>query len=190
LVDLIHVCETIRPEYHQPKASHLTLIFYDTETTGTHTAFDQIVQFAAIRTDDDLNELGRFDLRSRLLPWVIPSPGALRATGMTIDMITHESRRSHYDMVTKIRRTLGTACPATFISDNAMRFDEELLRQAFYQCLHPPLPDEHPGQHAGRDHPHHFSATGCQTAFNRDPRSACKRDPFGGGFRAHGVGRA
>ena len=26
-------------------------VFYDTETTGTETAFDQILQFGAIRTD-------------------------------------------------------------------------------------------------------------------------------------------
>ncbi len=31
-------------------------VFYDTETTGTEKAFDQILQFAAIKTDDDLNE--------------------------------------------------------------------------------------------------------------------------------------
>ncbi len=43
-------------------------VFYDTETTGTETAFDQILQFAAIRTDDDLNEVDRFDIRCRLLP--------------------------------------------------------------------------------------------------------------------------
>ena len=43
-------------------------VFYDTETTGTETPFDQILQFAAIRTDDALNELERFNIRCRLLP--------------------------------------------------------------------------------------------------------------------------
>ena len=52
-------------------------MFYDTETTGIETAFDQILQFAAIRTDDDLNELGCFNIRCRLLPHIIPSPIAL-----------------------------------------------------------------------------------------------------------------
>ena len=55
-------------------------VFYDTETTGTDTVFDQILQFAAIRTDDDLNELERFSLRCRLLPHIIPSPIALLLT--------------------------------------------------------------------------------------------------------------
>jgi len=32
----------------------MPFIFYDTETTGTPTSFDQILQFAAIKTDDAL----------------------------------------------------------------------------------------------------------------------------------------
>ena len=55
-------------------------VFYDTETTGTETPFDQILQFAAIRTDDALNELERFNIRCRLLPHIIPSPKALLIT--------------------------------------------------------------------------------------------------------------
>lgn len=55
-------------------------VFYDTETTGTDITFDQILQFSAIRTDDDLNELDRFEIRSRLLPHVVPPPGALMTT--------------------------------------------------------------------------------------------------------------
>ena len=37
--------------------------FYDTETTGLSAPFDQIVQFAAIHTDDELNEIERVNLR-------------------------------------------------------------------------------------------------------------------------------
>ena len=58
-------------------------VFYDTETTGTETPFDQILQFAAIRTDDALNELKRFNIRCRLLPHIIPSPKALLITQVT-----------------------------------------------------------------------------------------------------------
>jgi exodeoxyribonuclease-1 len=62
------------------RANKMPLVFYDTETTGTNTAFDQLLQFAAILTDDDLNELDRFEVRCRLMPHVVPSPGALTAT--------------------------------------------------------------------------------------------------------------
>jgi exodeoxyribonuclease-1 len=116
----------------------LSFVFYDTETTGTHSAFDQILQFAAIRTDDDLQEIDRFEIRSRLLPYVVPSPGALRVTGLTIDQLLDEALPSHYEMVAQMRRALGAWCPAAFVGYNSLRFDEEFLRQAFYQCLHPP----------------------------------------------------
>ena len=54
----------------------MAMVFYDTETTGIKPHFDQILQFAAILTDNDLNEVERFEIRSRLLPNVVASPGA------------------------------------------------------------------------------------------------------------------
>lgn len=114
------------------------LIWYDTETTGTNAAFDQILQFAAIQTDDDLNETGRFEVRSRLLPYVVPSPSALRVTGLTIDDLLDERHPSYYEMVSRVREALAGWCPSAFVGYNSIRFDEEFLRQAFYQCLHPP----------------------------------------------------
>lgn len=116
----------------------MSFVFYDTETTGTHTSFDQILQFGAIRTDANLNELERFEIRCRLDSHVVPSPGALRVTGMTVDQITNPELPTHYEMVCSIRERLSEWCPATFVGWNTMRFDEQLLRQAFYKCLHPP----------------------------------------------------
>lgn len=116
----------------------MSFVFYDTETTGTNSAFDQILQFAAIQTDADLQEIDRFEIRSRLLPYVVPSPHALRVTGLTIDQLLDEAHPNHYEMVTRLRRTLDGWCPAAFVGYNSLRFDEEFLRQAFYQCLHPP----------------------------------------------------
>ncbi|MDZ4371579.1 MAG: exonuclease domain-containing protein [Phenylobacterium sp.] len=116
----------------------MSFVFYDTETTGTNSAFDQILQFAAVRTDADLQKIDRFEIRSRLLPYVVPSPHALRVTGLTIDQLLDEAHPSHYQMVTQICRALGAWRPAAFVGFNSLRFDEEFLRQAFYQCLHPP----------------------------------------------------
>ena len=112
-------------------------VFYDTETTGTNTAFDQILQFAAIRTDDDLNELERFSIRCRLLPHIIPSPIALLLTRVTPAMLTDSDLPSHYAMIRQIRDTLLKWSPATFIGFNSIVFDETLLRQALFQTLHP-----------------------------------------------------
>jgi len=65
----------------------MNFVFYDTETTGTHTTLDQILQFAAVLTDADLKELDRFEIRCRLLPHVIPAPGALLATRLKPAML-------------------------------------------------------------------------------------------------------
>ena len=116
----------------------MSYVFYDTETTGVSTAFSQILQFAAIKTDDDLNEIERFDVRCRLLPHVVPSPGALLVTKITPEQLVDESLPSHYEAVVAIRRKLAEWSPAVFIGYNSIGFDEELLRQAFFQTLQPP----------------------------------------------------
>ena len=58
-------------------------VFYDLETTGISPAYDQPLQFAAIRTDDSFAEIERINLRCRIAPHIIPSPQALIITGVT-----------------------------------------------------------------------------------------------------------
>ena len=54
-----------------------TYLFYDLETTGLNKCFDQVLQFAAIRTDKELNELEQHEIKIKLNADVIPSPQAL-----------------------------------------------------------------------------------------------------------------
>jgi exodeoxyribonuclease-1 len=115
----------------------MSFVFYDTETTGLATHYDQILQFAAIRTDADLNETGRIEVRSRLQSHLVPHPAALRVTGMTIDQITDQNLPSHYETVRQVRETLLGWSPAIFVGYNSLNFDEHLLRQALFQTLHP-----------------------------------------------------
>ena len=116
----------------------MSFVFYDTETTGLNTSFDQILQFGAIRTDHELRELERFEIRCRLLPHVVPSPQALLTNGITVERLTDPGLPSHYEMVRAIRAKLEEWSPAIFIGHNSIHFDEVLLRQAFYQTLHDP----------------------------------------------------
>lgn len=115
----------------------MSFVFYDTETTGIETAFDQILQFAAIKTDDDFVELDRIDIRCRLLPWVVPSPKALLVTKVTPAMLVDARLPSHFEAIAQIRAKLLEWSPATFVGYNSIAFDEDLLRQAFFQNLHP-----------------------------------------------------
>lgn len=115
----------------------MAFVSYDTETTGIDTMFDQVLQFAAILTDDNLVEVDRFEIRSRLLPHVIASPGAMNVTGVTAQQLEDASYPSHYEMVCQIHEKLRSWQPAQFVGHNSIMFDEALLRSAFYKCLLP-----------------------------------------------------
>jgi exodeoxyribonuclease-1 len=54
-----------------------TYLFYDLETSGLNPCFDQVMQFAAIRTDLDFKELERAQFFVRLSPDTIPAPMAI-----------------------------------------------------------------------------------------------------------------
>lgn len=114
----------------------MAFIFYDTETTGLAAGFDQILQFAGIVTDDDLNPIEEINLRCRLQAHVIPSPGALVITGVRPSDITG-ANLSHYEMIREIRALIERYTPAVMIGYNSISYDEAMLRQAFYQTLNP-----------------------------------------------------
>src|SRR5438445_13264999 len=101
----------------------MSFVFYDAETTGTHTAFDQILQFAAIRTDSELNELDRFEIRCRLLPHIAPSPSAMLVTGITADQLADPGLPTHYEMIRAIYRKLRSWYPTVFVGFNSLHFD-------------------------------------------------------------------
>ena len=62
-------------------------VFYDLETTGMNPAFDQILQFAAVKTDLDLNEIERYQYRLELRNDVVPHPAALLVNRLSIENI-------------------------------------------------------------------------------------------------------
>lgn len=115
----------------------MTFVFYDTETTGIDTYYDQIVQFGAIQTDDGLNELERYDVRIRIQPHIIPSPFALHINGLTPADVNDPLLPSHFEAVKSLHRRIVGWSPSLFFGYNSIEFDEILLRQAFYQTLLP-----------------------------------------------------
>jgi exodeoxyribonuclease-1 len=116
----------------------MSLVFYDIETTGVDTHFDQILQFAAIKTDAFFEEVDRFEIRCRLLPHVVPSPDAMIVNGVRASQLVDTSKPTHYEMVRKIVTKLQSWSTAIFAGWNTVKFDEEILRQALYKTLHRP----------------------------------------------------
>jgi exodeoxyribonuclease-1 len=115
----------------------MTFVFYDLETTGLDDPFDQIIQFAAIVTDDSLEVIDKVDYRCRLSPHVLPNPIALAVTGVSPSILTDKSLPSQFEFAQKIREYIGQWSPATWVGYNSLAFDENYLRQLFYQMLQP-----------------------------------------------------
>ncbi|MBL7234200.1 exonuclease domain-containing protein [Komagataeibacter oboediens] len=113
-------------------------IFYDLETTGTNIVFDQIMQFGAVLTDRNLVELDRFEIRCRLLPWIVPAPGALLVTDTDVRLLDDPTLPDFYSMMRAIAQQLNAWGRATFVGYNSIPFDEPFLQRAFWQALLPP----------------------------------------------------
>ncbi len=109
-----------------------SFLFYDLETTGLNPCFDQILQFAAIRTDLSFNELERIELQVKLNPFVIPHPMAMMTHGMSIEDM--QNGISEYEAILKIHALLNT--PGTIsLGYNTLGFDDEFLRFSFFRHL-------------------------------------------------------
>ncbi len=109
-----------------------TYLFYDIETTGLSKVFDQILHFAAIRTDMQLNEIERYELKIKLNPDVIPSPDAMIIHRMRLSDI-HQGV-SEYAAIKQIHQWMNQ--PNTIsLGYNTLKFDDEFLRFSFYRNL-------------------------------------------------------
>ena len=116
----------------------MAFVFYDTETTGVDTNFDQILQFGAIKTDGDMNELDRFEVRCRLMPHVVPSPKALQVTRITPSMLIDPAIPTYFEAIQLIHKKMSEWSPATFMGFSSVGFDDEILRREFFKSLRKP----------------------------------------------------
>jgi exodeoxyribonuclease I len=110
-------------------------LFYDIETTGLNKAFDQVLQFAAIRTDRQLNEIDRHSVTVTLRPDVIPSPAALLTNRIAVTEFS--GGLCEYEAAEQIHRLMNQ--PGTIsLGYNTMGFDDEFMRFSFHRNLLPP----------------------------------------------------
>ncbi|MFZ9036134.1 MAG: exonuclease domain-containing protein [Francisellaceae bacterium] len=123
-------------DVHQTlKMSSTTLLFYDLETSGIDKCFDQVMQFAAIRTDLAFNEIERHNILIKLNPDTIPSPDAMITHH--IDIAAANQGMSEYEAILLIHEIINTAGTIS-IGYNTLNFDDEFLRFMFYKNLLPP----------------------------------------------------
>ena len=104
-----------------------SFLFYDLETWGADHGRSRIAQFAAIRTDAELNETGEpVSFLVRPANDLLPSPAAALVTGLTPQRALAEGineaeafARIHEEMSQPRTCTLGY---------NSIRFDDEFIR--------------------------------------------------------------
>ena len=112
-----------------------TYLFYDIETTGLDKAFDQVLQFAAIRTDPELNEIARYQFYVKLSVDIIPSPSA--AVTHRISLAKAQLGLTELEAIQKIHDLMNQAATIS-CGYNTLGFDDEFLRFSFYRHLLPP----------------------------------------------------
>lgn len=112
-----------------------TYLFYDIETTGLSKSFDQILQFAAIRTDLNLQEIKRYEYKVKLNCDVIPHPEAL----ITHHIGIHELQKGmrEVDAIKDIHSLMNESGTIS-LGYNTLGFDDEFLRFSFYRHMLPP----------------------------------------------------
>ena len=114
-------------------------IFYDTETSGVKELdFIQVIQFAAIQTNDNFLKTNSFNEFCSPLPWTLISPKALLVNKKSEIFNTE---KTHYELIRQIHNTWTDwtdQYPAIFVTFNGMRFDEEVMRRQFYWNLYDP----------------------------------------------------
>lgn len=118
-----------------------SFLFYDLETFGTDPRRSRIAQFAAIRTDSDLNPVEEpHDFLVRPADDLLPSPVATLITGI-------EPQRALRDGVNEAdafaRIFEAMSVPETCsLGYNSLRFDDEFVRFGLYRQFYDPYERE------------------------------------------------
>jgi exodeoxyribonuclease-1 len=109
-----------------------SFLFYDIETSGLNKSFDQVLQFASIRTDLELNELESTEVIINLAPDTIISPEALLVHKLGPNFCS--AGIDQLNGIKKIHTILNS--PGTIsLGYNTLGFDDEFLRFKFHQHL-------------------------------------------------------
>jgi len=115
--------------------------WYDYETTGSDVRLDRPVQFGGLRTDLDLNEIGRPDVFwAEPAEDVLPHPMAVLVTGV-LPQEAAERGESEYLFARRVAEVLSK--PGTCaVGYNSLRFDAEVTRYLFWRNLLDPYAHE------------------------------------------------
>ncbi|AZQ65064.1 exodeoxyribonuclease I [Flammeovirga pectinis] len=120
-----------------------SFFFYDYETFGTDPRKDKIVQFAGIRTDMDLNQIGEeITLYCKPSKDFLPNPDACLITGITPQIADSQpDSLREFEFMAIIKNQLGER-GTCHVGYNNIKFDDEFSRYGFYKNFIDPYSHE------------------------------------------------
>ena len=114
-----------------------TFFFYDLETSGLNARQDRIMQFAGVRTDMKLDQIGEpISCFVKLNDDTLPSPEAVMVTGITPQQTLDEgyTESEFAKMLTNDIFTPDTIA----VGFNNIRFDDEFIRHLLWRNFYDP----------------------------------------------------
>ena len=118
-----------------------SFLWHDYETFGAQTRRDRPAQFAAIRTDADLNEIGEpINLFCRPANDFLPDPQSCLITHITPQQCLEQGLAEH-EFAARIENALA-ATGTIGVGYNTIRFDDEITRFMFWRNLIDPYARE------------------------------------------------
>ena len=128
------------PYFDKPMAPH-TFLWHDYETFGLNTRRDRPSQFAGIRTDAELNEIGEpVMIYCQPANDYLPDPASCLITGITPQLCLERGLPEH-EFAACIEAMF--AQPDTIgVGYNTIRFDDEVTRHLFWRNLIDPYARE------------------------------------------------
>jgi exodeoxyribonuclease-1 len=118
-----------------------TFLWHDFETFGTNTHKDLPCQFAAVRTDENLNVVGKpINIMSAIANDYLPHPEACLVTGITPQQTLRDGS-NEADFAAKIYQEMSTPNTCS-VGYNSIRFDDEVARFLFYRNFYDPYSRE------------------------------------------------
>jgi len=107
-------------------------LFYDLETSGLSPCFDQVYQFAAIRTDAQLNILDQVEYAVQPTRDIIPSPIAMLTHQLPLELLL--AGIPEHQAIANVHALFNQAGTIS-LGYNTLTFDDEFLRFNFYRHL-------------------------------------------------------
>lgn len=121
-----------------------SIVWYDYETFGASPAWDRPAQFAAIRTDEDLNEIeAPIEWFCKPADDYLPHPQAVLITGIT-PQDCQQKGIPETEFIARINAVFSQpeTCTAGY---NSIRFDDEFTRYTLYRNFYDPYAREWQG---------------------------------------------